>query len=91
LLLTQIRDFQSFQGSEDGVPQFYTDYWAHILELSQIELERKSIGLEKLSPHAEIEDEADKMLNSMILVDLTQLESQIQKELLTNPSYAKEF
>ena len=36
-----------------------------MLELVAIELERKSIGAEKLSPHQEIEDEAARMLESM--------------------------
>lgn len=60
-------------------------------KLCQSEIERKTIGQERLSPHQEIEDEAQSIISQMSLAELKALEQQVSTQLQTNPAYAKEF
>ena len=62
-----------------------------IYELAQIELERKTIGVEKLSPHQEVEAEATALMESMTIESLYKMETDISKSLKVNACYAKEY
>ena len=60
----QIKEFQFCDA------KYYSTYWQLILELAHAELERKSFGTDRLSPHSEIEDEANAMIDGMNIEEL---------------------
>lgn len=88
--LTQLCQYQikEFQFSD---AQHYAAYWSLIYELAQIELERKTTGIEKLSPHHEVEAEATALLESMTIENLRQMELDISKSLKVNANYVREY
>ena len=64
-------EIQEFQFSE---VQPYLDYWLTMEEICLVELEKRTVGAELLSPHKQIEDTANSLLKSLNDTELHKLE-----------------
>jgi hypothetical protein len=67
------------------------NYWITLEELCIIESEKRLLGEEKLSPHQEIEEEANLILKNTNQTELETFEAEIKHHLLTNPKFAREY
>lgn len=61
--------------------QPYLSYWITLEELCDIEIEKKLLGDLKLSPHSEIEEEANNLVKNMSQEELQDLESEVRTQL----------
>ena len=68
-------EIQEFQFSE---VQPYLDYWLTMDEICLIEIEKRTVGVESLSPHKQIEDAANSLLSSLNDTELQKLEKEVR-------------
>lgn len=60
-------------------------------ELCNYELEKRTVGVERLSPHDEIEDEINSIVSNLNISDLSNLQNDIKLSLSTDSKFAKEY